>query len=293
MNKTLYLVDASIYIFRAYFSLPETLVDRKGKPANAVIGFVQFLSKLTSTASSRYFAIAFDQSLTTSFRNKIYPLYKANRELPPTELSEQLRNCQRFTEAMGLATFASRRYEADDYIGTLARIYRKKRFKIIYVTADKDIIQLMKPSDIFWNYARNEKLTYQNIKKVLGVKPEQVVDFLALSGDSVDNIPGVKGIGVKTAINLLAKYPSLDEIYSHIDQIDRLKIRGARRIQQLLNDYQQQAYMSRKLATIYENVPIKHSISLLKRKAPNHKIIDRLCKQHNFPNQLRGKLRGS
>jgi 5'-3' exonuclease len=140
--KQLYLIDASIYIFRAYFSLPDTMTDANGNPANAVYGFADFLARLLAQTDAKHIAVAFDESLTTSFRNEIYPAYKENRELPPPELEAQLAACQELCQAMGLASYISPRYEADDLIGTLAHTMRRHGFKIIIVSG------VVKPEEI-------------------------------------------------------------------------------------------------------------------------------------------------
>ena len=291
-HTPLYLIDASVYIFRAYFSLPDTLVDAAGRPVNAVYGFAGFLNKLIATSKGSHFAVAFDESLTSSFRNDFYPEYKANRELPPAELEAQLKSCQELTRALGLASFVSDRYEADDLIGTVAAKMRPKGFRMVFVSGDKDLAQLLRGGDIFWDFARDEKLTAAGIKDRFGVKPAQIVDLLALSGDSVDNIPGVPGIGRKTAGELLQRFGSLDRIYRGLMKIASLDLRGARRIQQLLEAHKEQAYLSQRLARIAENAPIRCPVSVLTRKPPKPKQLQGLCDRLNFGNGLRTRLAG-
>ncbi len=291
-RKPLYLIDASVYIFRAYFSLPETMVDAAGKPVNAVYGFAGFLNKLIALSNGNHFAVAFDESLTSSFRNDFYPDYKANRELPPAELEAQLKSCQELTRVLGLASFVSNRYEADDLIGTVAAKMRPKGFRMVFVSGDKDLAQLLRGGDVFWDFARDERLTAAGIKDRFGVKPEQIVDLLALAGDSVDNIPGVPGIGPKTAGELLRRFGSLDGIYGGLAKIHALGLRGARRIQQLLQDHREQAYLSQRLARIADNAPIRCPASVLARKPPKAKQLADLCDRLNFGSHLRTRLAG-
>lgn len=288
--KPLHLVDSSIYIFRAYFSLPDSLVDADGNPANAVRGFADFISQLSREARSEYFAFAFDESLTTSFRNDIYPDYKANRELPPENLAAQLAACRRLTDILGFKTYASDRFEADDLIGTLARKMRTNGFKMLYITADKDLAQLVRPADRWWNFARREKRDRKMVKQHLGVWPEQVVDLLALMGDAVDNIPGVPGIGPKTAILLLEKYRHLEGVYKQLHNIPATGLRGAKRIQELLEQHHDQALISQQLARINEHAPIRCTEASLKKKRSRRKHLLAFCDHHNFGDRLRSRL---
>lgn len=290
MMKILHLVDSSIYIFRAWFSLPESILDANDRPANAVRGYANFLVQLRRAAAGDYFAFAFDESLTTSFRNEIYPAYKANRELPPENLAAQLTACQQLTDLLGFKTYASEKYEADDLIGTIAYKMRSKGYRMRYVTADKDLAQLVRSGDLWWNFANDEKRDRKKVKQHMGVWPEQVVDLLALMGDAVDNIPGVPGIGAKTAVLLLEKFRNLDGVYRHLHKICATEIRGAKRIQELLDRHRDQALMSRQLARISENAPIRCAQASLKKKRCKRKQLMAFCEQYNFGNQMRTRL---
>lgn len=288
--KILHLVDSSIYIFRAYFSLPESLVDVDGHAVNAVRGYADFICQLKQAARSEHFVFAFDESLTTSFRNEIYPKYKANRELPPENLASQLTACRRLTDILGFRTCANNRFEADDLIGTVAHKMRAKGFTMRYITGDKDLAQLVRPGDLWWNFARNEKLGRKQIKDFLGVWPEQVVDLLALMGDPVDNIPGVPGIGAKTAVLLLKKYRHLEGIYQQLQKIPATGLRGAIRIQELLDQHRDKAFMSQQLACISENAPIRCTETSLNKKRVKKGQLLGFCDQHNFGGRLQSRL---
>lgn len=287
--KPLHLVDSSIYIFRAYFSLPESLVDVEGNPANAVRGFADFICKLRHETRGDYFAFAFDESLTTSFRNEFYPEYKANRELPPDDLAAQLTACRQLTKLVGFKSFASNRYEADDLIGTLAHKMRGI-FNMIYVTGDKDLTQLVKPGDRWWNFSKNESRDRKGVKQRMGVWPEQVVDLLALMGDAVDNIPGVPGIGPKTAVLLLQKFKNLEGVYKNLHKIPTAGVRGAKRIEELLERHQDKAMVSQRLARINENAPMRCTETSLKKKPVQRNLLRSFCDQHNFGERLRLRL---
>ncbi|MDH5648941.1 MAG: hypothetical protein OEY67_04730 [Gammaproteobacteria bacterium] len=288
--KTLYLVDASIYVFRAYFSLPESITDPEGNPVNAVYGFSTFLHQLLTQTRGSHYAVAFDASLTSSFRNKIYPHYKANREPAPDELKLQFTHCQTMTRALGLATFSSKRYEADDLLGTVAKQLRQEGFKMVIVTGDKDLSQLLDAGDTFWDYSRQRKLTSKTAADHFGVKPSQMVDLLALMGDSIDNIPGVPGIGQKTAVTLLSRFRNLDNIYRNLDKIPQLPLRGSQRVANLLTEHKDSAYLSKRLATIVDTVPLRCSSHRLKKQPVNTRRVNNLCNKLGFGEGLRQRL---
>ena len=289
-KRKIYLIDASIYIFRAWFSMPETIVNDEGEPVNAVYGYAYFLCRLIEDNNPSYIAAAFDESLQTSFRNRIYPAYKANREKAPEDLKYQFAICKKLTEVLGVSAFSSKRYEADDIIGTIAQRVRRNNFSTTFVTSDKDLSQLVGKGDYFWNYAKDEVHSYANCKKVFGVKPEQMVDFLALAGDSVDNIPGVPGVGAKTAISLLTRYGSLTQIYNKLDSLKKSKVRGANRIHDLLVEHKKLAFISKQLATIVRNAPINAGLRKLSYVEPSAMRINRFCTQHGLGDKLRQRL---
>jgi len=246
-GRRVYLIDASIYIFRAYYSVPETLTNSAGNPINALHGFSGFLGGFLEEIRPEHIAVVFDESLTTSFRNEIYPAYKANRESPPAELKQQFQYCRTLVNTLGLADFSSSYYEADDLIGTLATRLRKRGFAVVILSADKDLAQSIEEGDMLWDYARNRQHRFSDIPDWLGVQAGQVADWLALTGDSVDNIPGVPGIGPKTAAALLAHFDTLHGIYKRIGEVAELDIRGAARIQRLLLEHQEDALLAREL----------------------------------------------
>ena len=288
--KQLYLIDASIYIFRAYFSLPDTMTDANGNPVNAVYGFADFLARLLAQTHAEHIAVAFDESLTTSFRNEIYPAYKENRELPPPELETQLAACQELSEAMGLASYISARYEADDLIGTLAYNMRSKGFKMVIVSGDKDLTQLIDEGDIWWDFTRDRQFGPADIKTHFGVMPSQIVDFIALMGDKVDNIPGITGVGQKTAAQLLDHFGSLDSIYQRLDQVPHLKIRRATHVHQALKSGKEDAYLSQQLADIAVDAPISFDSAQLVRQPADRNRLSALCNELGFGRGMRERL---
>ena len=256
-KKRAYLIDSSIYIFRGWHAYSDEMTDADGNPTNAVYGFTEFLHQIIKLEQPEYIACAFDARQTDSYRKEIYPEYKANRPPPPEELKRQFKYCRDFCRAAGIADFSSNRYEADDIIGTLATSLRKKGFNITILSADKDLAQLIRPGDIWWDFARDKIMHYRDVEKNFGVRPELIPDLLALSGDKVDNIPGVPGVGYKTASNLLKKYPSVEDVLENIDNISKMKFRGSARIQDLVDKHQSILPMNKQLTTIVTNAEFK------------------------------------
>jgi len=282
-----YLVDASIYIFRAWFSMSDDFVNHRGEPTNAVYGFSGFLCSLLEQTGAEHIAIAFDESLTTSYRNEIYPQYKANREPAPEELKRQFAWSRSVAEAMGLQCFADSRYEADDLIGTLAEFWSARGHPICVVTADKDLAQLVGENDHWWDFSRNQKLNPGQLTEKFGVMPEQLADFLALTGDAVDNIPGIPGVGPKSASALLGHFGDLDSIYERLDEVQHLKVRGARSLQKKLDDHRDAAELARKLTVIETAVESALAAPELGRRQVDTARLNRLFDELDFGGMLR------
>ena len=246
-----YLIDSSIYIFRAWHVFDDSICDSEGKPSNAVYGFTEFLYQLIEQKQPSYIACAFDDHQTDSYRREIFPEYKANRTPAPVELKAQFKYCRAFCRAAGIAEFGSNRYEGDDIIGTLANRLRDEGFDITIVSADKDLTQLvLGERDAWWDFARGNVLNDKGIEKHFGVKPENIADLLALAGDKVDNIPGIPGIGYKMASNILKKYNNVENILENIQNISKMKFRGSARIQNLVDEHQGILPNNKKLTTI-------------------------------------------
>jgi 5'-3' exonuclease len=257
INKRAYLVDSSIYIFRGWHVYPEHMTDCEGNPSNAVYGFTEFLHELIQLEQPEYIACAFDAKQTHSYRREIFPDYKANRPPAPEELKRQFKYCRDFCRAAGIADFSSNRYEADDIIGTLATRLRAEGYAITIISADKDLAQLIKPGDIWWDFARDKILHYRDVEKTFGVKPELIADLLALSGDAIDNVPGIPGIGYKMASNLLKKFPGIEQVLENADKISEMKFRGSARIQRLVEEHKHMLPMTKQLTTIVTDAEFK------------------------------------
>lgn len=289
-KQCVYLVDASIYIFRAYYSVPDTLTNSTGNPINALHGFAGFLGGFLEEVRPRHLAVVFDESLNTSFRNDIFPDYKANRETPPAELEQQFGYCRTLVQSLGLADFSSNRYEADDLIGTIAARLRSQDFSVVILSADKDLAQLLEDGDMLWDYARNRKHHYRDIPAWLGVAAHQVADWLALSGDAVDNIPGVPGIGPKTAAALLAQFDSLAGIYDRVEAVADMKIRGAARIQRLLQEHREAALLARELTVIALDPGLQVGVTDVERRAVRAADIARVCEELGLGRMTQARL---
>jgi 5'-3' exonuclease len=282
-----YLIDASVYVFRAHFSMPDDMVDDNGNPINALYGYCRFIGDFMEQVKPEHVAVLFDESLTTSFRTEIYPEYKANREPAPPELKRQFEQCKTFTKALGLMAWAHPRYEADDLIGTLVHDGRGKGRASTIVSRDKDLTQLVSKDDVFWDFAGKGKIKYEQIPEVFGVWPEQIADFLALAGDSVDNIPGVPGVGKKTAAALLEHFSTLDNIYDNLDTVHEVKVRGAKTLGAKLETHKAAAMLARRLTGIALDAPYERPAAGLRPVAPDLGAINALFDEAGIGMALR------
>jgi len=274
--RTLYLLDASMYVFRAWHSMPDQFFDVDGAPVNAVHGFTRFLIEFVERTRPTHAVAAFDISLTSSFRNSIYPAYKANRDPAPPELKRQFEYCREIASALGFCVLADVAYEADDLIGSAQAALRAHGFRSVIVSADKDFGQLLDGDDEQWDYARNLRWRADGVHAKLGVHARQVIDFLALTGDSIDNIPGVPGIGPRTAAALLQHFGTLEELLARLDEVSYLRIRGAPMIGAKLRAYSEQALLSRQLAAIALDAPVPRAPEALLRRMPDSSALDAL-----------------
>lgn len=262
MSKPLYLVDASIYIFQAYFSPHLEVWGEDGRDLSAFLGYAQFLQRFLRQTSPEHVAVAFDESLFCGFRHTLYPSYKSNRVLPDPDLERQLQACAELTAALGVSGFASKVYEADDIIGTLAARYRAQQsvesqvpHAVCIVSRDKDLAQLLRnDGDHVWDFSGSLRRFHNDIVRQYGIRPSQFPDYLGLVGDAVDCIPGVPGIGPVAACALLQHFQTLPQLYDNLGDVASLSYRGAKKGAELLKRHQEIAMLSRQLATIVEDV---------------------------------------
>ncbi len=260
--STVHFVDASPYIFRAHHSLPGSIKTPQGAPAAATYGFASFLLKLVADEHPTHLAVCFDRNLNGSFRNDEYPPYKAQRQDPPPELVAQIDPCFEVAAALGAATFIDERYEADDLIATLLARLTPDGHGGVIITSDKDLAQLVSDRVSLLDFAQETRYTPATIQEKFGVHPDQITDLLALAGDPVDNIPGVPGIGRKTAAELLAAYGHLEDVYAHLDEIPFSKLRAAKSTASKLREHRDLAFLSKRLATVATDAPIPRNVSL-------------------------------
>ncbi len=286
-----YLVDASLYVFRAWHSIPSDFTDVEGHPVNAVHGFTRFLLDLLERAKPTHMAVCFDESLSSSFRNGIYPHYKANRELPPDELVRQFAYCREVASALGLTVLTDTQFEADDLIGSAVSALQNIECGAVIVSADKDFGQLICDSVEQWDFSRDQRWDARGIKQRLGVHPHQVADYLALMGDAVDNIPGVPGIGAKTAAILLAHFETLDAILARSDEVAFLRMRGAATASRKLREHEALARLSRQLTGIVLDAPVPLDLDGYARKAPSDEVIGDLFDRLRLGPMTRARVR--
>src|SRR5687767_554705 len=215
--KTLLLVDGSSYLYRAFHALPD-LRNSRGEPTGAIYGVLNMLRKLCKDVPADYTAVVFDAKGKT-FRDDVYPAYKANREAMPDELSFQVQALHEAIGAFGWPLLMIDGVEADDVIGTLTKEAERAGARVVISTGDKDMAQLVSPRVTLVNTMSNETLDEAGVEKKFGVKPDRFIDYLTLIGDSIDNIPGVEKVGPKTACKWLLQYGSLEEILRHSNEI--------------------------------------------------------------------------
>ena len=282
-----YLIDASVYVFRAHYSMPEDITDSKGNPINAFYGFCRFIGDFIERNNPKYLGVLFDESLESSFRTEICAEYKANREPAPIELKRQFQQCKEFVDLLGIFNWSHPRYEADDLIGTLVRLGRESGRPSTIISRDKDLAQLIGRDDIFWDYTGKGKIGYNEISDVFGVKPEQIADYLALAGDAVDNISGAPGVGKKTAVALLEHFNDLDTIYRNLDRIYKVPVRGSKTLGAKLEKHFDKVMLSRELTGIECHVEIKNIKQNLLIEKPDIAGINELYSELGIGTALR------
>lgn len=248
------LVDGSSYLFRAFHGLPP-LTNSKGMATGAIYGVINMLKSLIKHYSPSHLAVVFDAKGKT-FRDDIYPEYKANRPPMPDELRDQIKPLHQIVEALGLPMLVIEGVEADDVIGTLSRIATEQGKRTIISTGDKDMAQLVNEHVELINTMTNTTMDVEGVKEKFGVPPELIIDYLALKGDKVDNIPGVPGVGDKSAVGLLTGIGGVDAIYQNLDAIKDLEFRGAKKFADKIRGFEDQAKLSYTLATIKQDVQL-------------------------------------
>jgi DNA polymerase-1 len=248
--RVIYVLDLSGFVFRAYHALPP-LSNKRGEPTHAIHGVVSMIQKILADRRPPYFAVAVDPKRDTSFRRAIYPEYKATRKDTPVDLPGQAVRVRAIAEAYGLPVLEAETFEADDVIATVIRAARARGLRVVIASADKDLLQLVGDPDVVMYDSMREKVfgPEETVEK-LGVGPAQVRDYLALVGDSSDNVPGVPSVGPKTAVQLLHEHGSLDGVYAALETIPKKGLR------EKLGAHKEDAYLSRRLVSLRDDVPI-------------------------------------
>ena len=220
-EKTVYLIDGTAYIYRAYHAL-RSLSNSQGLPTNAIFGFTRILIKLMQDRVPQYAAMFFDAKGPT-FRHEMFEKYKANRPPMPEDMAVQIPYIKEVTAAYRLPIIELQGFEADDLIGTFARIAEDNGFSVVMVTGDKDFMQLVTDNVVIWDPMKEKTIDIQTIRDDFGVEPRQMIDVMGLSGDSADNVPGVPGIGQKTALDLIKTFGDMEHLYQEVYSITKKK----------------------------------------------------------------------
>lgn len=278
MNKRIIIIDGNSLMNRVFYALPP-MNTKDGKNTNAIYGLSVILLKIIEDYKPYYIAAAFDKKAPT-FRHLEYQDYKAGRKKMPDELSEQFDTAKKLLRAFNVGIYEIEGYEADDIIGTMAKKYEKQDFEVLILTGDRDSLQLVSDNTkvIFTKKGIKDIEIYDKeaIKEKYGITPIQVIDLKGLMGDASDNIPGVPGVGEKTALKLLLEYGSVEDIYNNLDRI------SAKKLKENLEQNKEQAFMSKKLATINCNVPLEYKLEEMDINNANYIEVKKLFEELEF-----------
>jgi DNA polymerase-1 len=278
-KPTVFLIDGSSYIYRAFFAIAH-LSNSKGFPTNAIYGFTNMLLKVLREKGAEYAAIAFDAPGPT-FRHEVFGEYKANRPSMPEDLRVQVPHIKEVVSALGLPVLEKEGYEADDLIATLARKLEREGVETVIVSGDKDLLQLVSSHVTMYDSMKDKTFQVPEVKERFGVSPDKVVEVMGLMGDTSDNIPGVPGIGPKTAGQLIEEFGSIEELLKNVDKVKNAKVRAS------LDRHAEQARLSRELATLDSDAPLDWPLEDLKRGEPNRKKLQEIFKEMEFSKLLK------
>ncbi len=282
----LYLIDGHALAYRTYFALTgvggeSRWMTQAGEPTAGTYGFTSVLLRLLEQDNPEYLAVAFDKGPT--FRDDLYPEYKATREKMPEDLRQQIGRIRQVVDAFGIPIYEADSFEADDVLGTLARAAASEGAEVTILTGDRDLLQLADEGITIQLSGRRlseaEQYGPQEVQRKMGIRPDQIVDYKALVGDKSDNIPGVHGVGEKTAVALLQEFGTLDEIYAHVDEVPG-------RFQTKLRDGKDDAYLSRKLAAIRTDVPVEFDLESCRTRQYDHDRVFELFRELEFRSLL-------
>ena len=278
----IFLVDGSSFIFRAFYAIPP-LNHSTGLPTNAIFGFTNILLKFLKQHRPVYAAVALDAGRET-FRNRMFAGYKANRRQPPVALLPQLPYFRRVLEGLNLPILELAGYEADDIIATACETMADQDCEYVIVSSDKDLMQLVSDRIKLLDSTKDRWINAAEVQSKFGVLPDKVIQVMGLMGDAVDNIPGIKGIGEKTAIALIQQFGTLENLFNRLEEVATLTFRGAIRLRRILEDGKAAAFLSRDLATVKRDVPITMRLDDFKLTGPSHEKLRSLFHQLEFTN---------
>ena len=273
-RKTIFLIDGTAYIYRAYHAI-RSLTNSKGLPTNAVFGFARMLIKLIKEQSPEYLAMFFDAKGPT-FRHDMYKDYKANRPPMPEDMAIQIPYIKEVAKGFNLPVIEQQGFEADDLIGSFSRFAQENGFKVIMVTGDKDFMQLITENAVIWDPMKETTLDLRTVKTRYDLTPDRIIDIMGLWGDTSDNIPGVPGVGEKTAQALIKEFDCMENLYDNLDRVSKKKLR------ENLEAYKEQAFLSKQLVTINTGLPLEFDPEALKLTPPDADKLSHLFNELEF-----------
>jgi DNA polymerase-1 len=280
VQEEIYIIDGSSYIYRAYHAIAP-LSNSKGEPTHAVLGFINMVKRLIREKSPDYLAIAFD-SRGPVFRHRLYDKYKANRPSMPEDLSVQIPYIKQFVAAANLTTLEEEDVEADDIIASVVKRFTALGHRVVIVSGDKDLLQLISADVVMWDPMKDKIMDENAVMEKYGVPPEQLLDLFALIGDSSDNVPGVPGVGQKTAEKLISDFASLDGLYAHVDELKKSKMK------EKIIEYRDQAYLSRELINLKSDVAVPEQLDSYVLQQGNDEQLGEIYTRLEFANLLKG-----
>ncbi len=250
-----HLFDGHVYIFRAYYSLPP-MTASDGTPCNAAYGFANTLIRYAAEEDPSHVGVCFDAAMT-SFRNEVEPEYKAQRGDPPDDLEPQFDLCHEISVALGFATYEVDDYEADDLLGAIADEVLRRKGSARVLTTDKDLCQLVREDGrvVVHDLAKEKTFDADAVREKFGVSPDQIPDYLGLVGDTIDNLPGVPGIGAKSAAAVLQAFETIEDVPDDFDAWGDVTVRGAKRMAEKIAEHRDRALKTKDLATVLRQVP--------------------------------------
>lgn len=280
MKDEIYLIDGSAYIYRAYHAIAP-LTNSSGVATNAVLGFVKMVQKLINDTRPKYLAITFDAKGPV-FRHDLYKEYKANRPPMPDDLREQIPFIKKFVTASNILMLEQTGVEADDILASIAKKYTEKGYKVVIVSGDKDLLQLVDDNVRMFDPMKNKMMDRGEVEKKYGVRPDQLLDFFALVGDAADNVPGVPGVGPKTAEKLIVSFGSLDGLYEQVDTLKKSKMKDK------IIANREQAYLSKELIDLKRDVEVPDTAKEFRMQMPDEALLAELYTELEFSALLKG-----